>query len=77
MGGATSHKQVRTTSQLREAIRCSHLPERALAEKYDISRMAFLRRKHQDSSDNPSHRPYHMHTTLTPAWVSTPRPGRP
>ena len=67
MGGATIHKQSRTTPQLREEIRNSPLSERALAEKYNISRATVRKWKYRETTEDRSHRPHRLHTALTPA----------
>ena len=67
MAGATIHKQARTTPQLREEIRNSTLSERALAEKYNISRATVRKWKYRETSEDRSHRPHRLHTALSPA----------
>lgn len=67
MGGTTIHKEARTAPRLREQIRCSTLPEQALAEKYNISLMTVRKWKYRDSSEDRNHRPHHLETSPTPA----------
>ena len=67
MSGATIHKQARTTPLLREEIRDSSLSERALAEKYNVSRSTVRKWKQRDTTEDRSHRPHRLHTALTPA----------
>jgi transposase InsO family protein len=67
MGGNTIHRQARTTPQLREEIRLSPLSERALAQKYNVSRSTVRKWKYRDSAEDRSHRPHQLHTALTPA----------
>ena len=61
------HKQARTTPAIRQEIRESSLSERALAEKYHISRSTVRKWKQRQSVEDHSHRPHAIHTALTPA----------
>ena len=67
MSGTTIHKQARTTPQLREEIRNSTLSERALAEKYNVSRSTVRKWKYRETAADRSHRPHRLHTALSPA----------
>ncbi len=60
------HKQARTTPAIRAEIQASELSERALAEKYGISRSTVRKWKSRQSVEDNSHRPLTMHTVLTP-----------
>lgn len=67
MSGTTIHKQARTTPQLREEIRSSDLPERALAERYNVSRSTVRKWKYRETTADRSHKPHRLHTALSPA----------
>jgi len=60
------HKLARTTPAIREEIRQSNLSERALAEKYGISRTTVRKWKQRQSVEDNSHRPHTIHTALSP-----------
>ncbi|MGD9947386.1 MAG: hypothetical protein AB7U29_02780 [Desulfobulbus sp.] len=60
------HKQARTTPAIRQEIRESSLSERALAEKYGISRSTVRKWKQRQSVEDNSHRPHTIHTALSP-----------
>ncbi|MDD2465353.1 MAG: IS481 family transposase [Desulfobulbus sp.] len=60
------HKQARTTPAIRREIRESNLSERALAEKYSISRSTVRKWKQRLSEEDNSNRPHTIHTALTP-----------
>ncbi len=61
------HKNARTTPAVRQAIQASTLSERALAQKYGVSRTTIRKWKHRSSVEDASHRPHTLKTTLTPA----------
>ena len=61
------HKRARTTPAVREEIRHSPLSERTLAQKHGVSRATVRKWKHRDSSQDGSHRPHTLQTTLSPA----------
>lgn len=63
------HRQARTTHLIREEIRNSTLSQRELAERYNVSRLTIRKWQNRDSAEDRSHRPYTMHTTLTPTQV--------
>ncbi len=58
------HKNARTTPALRREIQQSPLSERALARKYNLSRMTIRKWKQRETVDDASHRPHELHTTL-------------
>jgi len=60
------HSQARTTHLIREEIRTSTLPQRELAERYNVSRLTIRKWQNRASAEDGSHRPNKMHTTLTP-----------
>jgi transposase InsO family protein len=61
------HKNARTTPAVRQAIQASTLSERALAQKYGVSRTTVRKWKRRSSVEDASHRPHTLRTTLTPA----------
>lgn len=61
------HSQARTTHLIREEIRTSTLSQRALASLYHVSRLTISKWQKRDSTEDASHRPHTMHTTLTKA----------
>lgn len=67
LSGTTIHKQARTTPQLRAEIQRSALSERALAQKYNVSRSTVRKWKYRQTTADRSHRPHRLHTALTPA----------
>jgi hypothetical protein len=60
------HKQARTTPAIRKEIQESPLSERALAEKYNISRATVHKWKHRDQVEDHSNRPHDIHAALSP-----------
>lgn len=60
------HKQARTTPAIRREIQESSLSERALAEKYNISRATVRKWKQRQSVEDRSNRPHAVHTALSP-----------
>ena len=61
------HKNARTTPALRLEIQHSPLSERALAKKYNLSRMTVRKWKKRETPEDASHRPHQLHTTLNEA----------
>ncbi len=61
------HAQARTTPRTRAEIKASTESVAKLAERYDISRATARKWKQRDSTEDRSHRPHKLHTTLTPA----------
>ena len=62
----TLHKNARTTPAIRREIQQSNLSERALAEKYGISRSTARKWKKRDFVEDKSHRPHNLRATLSP-----------
>lgn len=60
------HKQARTTPAIRKEIQESTLSERALAEKYNISRATVHKWKHRAEVEDYSNRPHDIHAALSP-----------
>jgi hypothetical protein len=60
-------KNARTTPALRREIQQSPLSERALARKYNLSRMTVRKWKKRETLEDASHRPHPLHTTLNEA----------
>ena len=60
------HKNARTTPAIRKEIQRSNLSERALAQKYGISRATARKWKKRDSIEDCSHRPKNLRATLSP-----------
>lgn len=60
------HKQARTTPAIRREIQESSLSERALAEKYSISRATVRKWKQRQSVEDQSNRPHAVHSALSP-----------
>ena len=60
------HSQARPTPRTRAEIKASSATLDQLAERYNVSRATVLKWKHRDSSEDLSHRPHKMHTTLSP-----------
>jgi transposase-like protein/transposase len=60
------HKNARTTPAIRKEIQQSNLSERALAQKYGISRLTVRKWKKRDSVEDRSHRPKNLRATLSP-----------
>ena len=59
------HSQARTTHLLREEIRNSTLPQAELARIYNVTRQTIRKWQDRASTEDGSHRPNKMHTTLT------------
>jgi transposase-like protein len=60
------HSQARTTHLIREEIRNSTLPQAELARIYNVTRQTIRKWQDRDSTEDGSHRPNKMYTTLTP-----------
>ena len=60
------HKNARTTPAIRKEIQQSKLSERALAQKYGISRATARKWKKRNSVKDRSHRPKNLRATLSP-----------
>jgi len=60
------HKNARTTPAIRKEIQQSSLSERALAQKYGISRSTVRKWKKRESIEDRSHRPKNLRATLSP-----------
>lgn len=60
------HKQARTTPAIRREIQESSLSERALAEKYGISRATVRKWRQRDSVEDNSNRPHAIHAAFSP-----------
>lgn len=61
------HKKARTTPAIRAELRESTLSERKLAAKYGITRSTVRKWKQREDVHDRSHRPHHLHTTLSAA----------
>ena len=60
------HKNARTTPAIRQERRESTKSERELAREYHVNR-ATVRQWRREKGQDASHRPHHLHATLTPA----------
>ena len=61
------HKQATTTPRIRAAIQASDEPAWVLAERYGISEQTVWKWRNRDSTEDRSHTPHRLQTTLTPA----------
>ena len=61
------HACARTTPSLRREIQQSNLPQRQLAKQYNVARTTIQKWKHRDSTEDRSHRPHRLQTSLTEA----------
>jgi transposase InsO family protein len=61
------HSQARTTHLVRDEIRTSSLSQRDLAKQYNVSRLTIRKWQNRTSSEDKSHRPARLQTSLTPA----------
>ena len=61
------HACARTTPSLRRKIQQSNLPQRQLAKQYNVARTTIQKWKHRDSTEDRSHRPHRLQTSLTEA----------
>ena len=65
------HPEARTTPKLRAEIKASSLPQQALAEQYNVSRLTIRKWQNREEMTDKSHRPDKLNTTLTEAqeWL--------
>ena len=61
------HSQARTTHLIRAEIQASTLPQKVLAERYNVSRHTIRKWQGRKTVEDGSHRPHKLDTTLTPA----------
>ena len=61
-----AHSQACPTPRTRAEIKASSANLDQLAERYNVSRATVLKWKHRDTSQDLSHRPHKLHTTLSP-----------
>ena len=61
------HACARTTPSLRREIQQSNLPQRQLAKQYNVARTTIQKWKRRDSTEDRSHRPHRLQTSLTEA----------
>lgn len=61
------HKNARTTPAIRRELRESDLPQKALTQKYNLSRTTVRKWQTRDDTDDRSHRPHTLHANLSPA----------
>jgi len=61
------HKNARTTPAIRRELRASSDSTKALARQYNLHPATVKKWRSRDSTDDASHRPHHLHTTLSPA----------
>ena len=59
------HPEARTTPKLRAEIKASSLPQQALAEQYNVSRLTIRKWQNREEMTDKSHRPDKLNTTLT------------
>ena len=60
------HPEARTTPQIRAEIKAStHMSQKALAEKYNVSEQTIRKWQRRDKTTDKSHRPDHLQTTLS------------
>jgi len=62
----TLHKNARTTPAIRREIRESTESVAALAERYHLTKPTVRKWRDREDVADKSHRPHHMHTTLSP-----------
>jgi hypothetical protein len=60
------HPQARTTPRTRAEIKASALPLSELAERYNITKATARKWKSRQTTEDLSHRPHKLSTTLTP-----------
>src|SRR6056297_1258940 len=60
-------KQATTTPKIRAAIQASSEPAWVVAERYGISEQTVWKWRNRDSTEDRSHTPHRLQTTLTPA----------
>ncbi|MBK8636779.1 MAG: IS481 family transposase [Chromatiaceae bacterium] len=61
------HKNARTTPAIRQELRESTKSERELAREYHLNRATVRKWRQRETGEDASHRPHHLHATLTPA----------
>jgi transposase-like protein len=61
------HKNARTTPAIRRELRESPLPIAELARRYHLSKATVRKWRRREDGADRSHRPHHLHTTLSPA----------
>lgn len=61
------HPQARTTPRTRAEIKASASPLGELAERYNITKATARKWRSRESTEDRSHRPHRLCTTLTPA----------
>jgi transposase-like protein len=61
------HKNARTTPAIRRELRESPLPIAELARRYHLSKATVRKWRRREEGTDRSHRPHHLHTTLSPA----------
>ncbi len=61
------HKNARTTPAIRRELRESPLPIAELARRYHLSKATVRKWRRREEGADRSHRPHHLHTTLSPA----------
>jgi len=59
------HQQAHTTPAIRREIQSSSLSERALARLDNTTRSTIHKWTQRDTTENASHRPHQLQTTLT------------
>ena len=59
------HARARTTPLIRAEIRASTLSQAELAERYNVTRATIAKWKDRDSTEDRSHRPHELATTLS------------
>ncbi|PQJ95340.1 IS481 family transposase [Chromatium okenii] len=60
------HKNARTTPAIRRELQHSTKSERELAREYHLNRATVRKWRHRQTTDDASHCPHHLHTTLKP-----------
>ena len=61
------HNNARTTPAIRQERRESTQSERELAREYHVNRATVRQWRRRENGQDASHRPHHLHATLTPA----------
>jgi DNA-binding transcriptional regulator YiaG len=60
------HKNARTTPAIRRELRESDLPQKALAEKYNLSRATVRKWQNREDAVDRSHLTNKLHANLSP-----------
>lgn len=60
------HKKARTTPAIRLELQASSLPTRVLARSYHLNRGTVNKWRKRTTTQDASHRPHHIHATLSP-----------